>query len=194
MSDGEEAGGGQVAVAFPGGGSRKEVASYLLLQEEVVGNVVVEGPDDVVPVSPGMREGRIASQPIVAIRFAVTPNIQPMPAPAFTEMRRGQESIDQSLHCRLPVLLAGVEERADLVVGRSQSDEVEVESTDQRSGWGIIGGPEFPGLQLGKEEPVDVIPGPVLVACPRGGWFVDRLEGPEGGTIGLCVPRALFTR
>ena len=70
------------------------VAGKLLGQEAVVGFVGVEGPDDIVAVTPGVGAERILP---VAVRLGIAHEVEPVPPPALAVTRRGQQAVDQSL-------------------------------------------------------------------------------------------------
>ena len=71
------------AVVVPAGVGQ-EVAGDLLADEPVVGQVVVEGPDDVVPIAPGV--GNIII-PLVPVRLREPDHVQPVPREPLPEPR-----------------------------------------------------------------------------------------------------------
>ena len=69
---------------------RQQIAGEMFADELVVGQVAVEGANEIVTVTPGHRQFRIA---LAAVRFAIAHQIHPMPRPALAETRRGQQPI-----------------------------------------------------------------------------------------------------
>ena len=78
---------------FRGG---QQVAGQLLDHELVVGLVVVKSVDDVVAVSPGIAKGDVLVEPI---GICITGNVEPVPSPAFTVVRRSEQSVHDTGKC-----------------------------------------------------------------------------------------------
>ena len=104
----------------------QQIAGDLFADELVVRLVAVEGVDDIVAIAPGVRIGQVARR---AGRFAVAGHVEPVPAPAFAEARRGQQPIDDLLEGVGGVVL---EERVDLLGRRRQAGQIEGHAADQR--------------------------------------------------------------
>ena len=68
-----------------------EITRDLLANELVERFVVIEGINDVVPVTPGLVEGVVA---VTAVRVGVAHEVQPVAAPFFTELRTAEELLD----------------------------------------------------------------------------------------------------
>ena len=64
---------------------RDEVPRQVLLDPLVIGNVSVEAPDDIVPVTPGLGNGVIRFMPL---GLCETNQVQPVLAPVLSKMRR----------------------------------------------------------------------------------------------------------
>ena len=67
---------------------RDLIARQLFEEEPVVGLVVIEGPDHVVAIAPGIRPGGVV---FVTVGVRIPHHIQPMLAPALAVMRALQE-------------------------------------------------------------------------------------------------------
>ena len=67
------------------------ITGDLLLDEPVIGRVVVEGADDIVAVGPGVRALGVHFK---AVCVGITHNIQPVLRPAFAIARTGEEALD----------------------------------------------------------------------------------------------------
>ena len=67
------------------------IAGDLLLDEAVIGLVLVERLDDVIAVAPGIRPRLVALE---SFAFGVAGEIQPVPRPAFAIVRRSEQAVD----------------------------------------------------------------------------------------------------
>ena len=72
----------------------QQVAREMLGDELVVGNVLVQGPDDVIAILPRVRDRRVE---LVAPGLGVADEVQPVPPPALAEPGRREQPIDQPL-------------------------------------------------------------------------------------------------
>src|SRR5688500_17451597 len=68
----------------------KEVACYLLADEFIVGQILVEGADHRVTVPPRKGIGHID---VLAARLRIARDIQPVAAPVFTEALGGEQIV-----------------------------------------------------------------------------------------------------
>ena len=68
----------------------KEITGELLDGELIERLIAVDGIDDPVAVAPGMGADAVL---FVAITIGVTGEVEPMSAPAFSEMGRGEEFV-----------------------------------------------------------------------------------------------------
>ena len=118
--DGQEAGGRhQFGVLCGRRLSGQNVAGDLLAQELIVGLVAVEGVDDVIAIE--IRFGhRIVGR--LAGGVGVTDHVKPVPAPALTVMRRGQQPIH---HLRKSIRRTVGQIGVDFLRLRRQADQVE---------------------------------------------------------------------
>ena len=57
----------------------------------VVGDVGIEGADEVIAVTPGLRDGGIS---FAAVRVGVADEVHPVAGEVFAVARRGQEAVD----------------------------------------------------------------------------------------------------
>ena len=69
---------------------REQIAGDLLLHEAIVGQVGVEGADEVVAVAPGVR---IEVVVLGAVSLGVAREVHPVPRPAFAEGGGGEEAV-----------------------------------------------------------------------------------------------------
>ena len=67
----------------------------MLLEEAIVGFVLIEGVDHVVAVTPGFRVGHVH---FAAGALGVANNIQPMPTPALAKLGTLQHEVDGGSH------------------------------------------------------------------------------------------------
>jgi len=95
---GDEKPGGGDAVA---GGVGQDVAGDLLADELVVGEIGVETVDDIIAVTPRVRAELVVFE---TVTLGVADHVQPVAAPTFAVVRRGEQSVHQSsLGVRGPV-------------------------------------------------------------------------------------------
>ncbi len=177
---GDEEPGGSDAVA---GGLWKDIAGNLLANELVVGQVGVETADDVIAVSPRVRSKLVVFEPVA---LCVTDHVEPMAAPAFAVVWRGEQPVDE------PSFGAGCgvgEKGGQLSRCGRQAEEIEGDPSQESAavdGW--VGDQSVLG-QSGRDEPVDGIGGPAGVNTWRRGTS-DRLQRPPvspGPAIGRDI-------
>ena len=77
-----------------GGGAGSEIAGQLFDGELIEGQIAVKRIDHPIAMTPCMRPMPVVS---VSVAIRVTCHIQLVPAPTFAKVRRGQQTIDQSL-------------------------------------------------------------------------------------------------
>ena len=70
-------------------GRSKEVASKVLCDKVVVGNVAVKGPHQVVSIPPRVGDSKIA---LMSAGFCVTNKVHPVARPAFAVVGRSKQS------------------------------------------------------------------------------------------------------
>ena len=69
------------------------VTGELFANELIPGQILVEGVHYIITITPG--PGAFGIFFIIALRIRVACDIQPMPAPAYAVLRRGEQTIDQ---------------------------------------------------------------------------------------------------
>ena len=79
---------------------RQEITGELFGQETVVGQVAVEGVDDVVPLTPRMRIDQVR---LLAVRFREANHIEPVPRPALAVGGAGEEGVCKIADCGLRI-------------------------------------------------------------------------------------------
>ena len=151
---------------------RQQIPGDVFADELVVGHVAVEGADEVIPVTPGHRQFRVA---LAAVRFAVANQIHPVPRPTLPEPRRGEQPIHS--------LLVGIgrsvaTEVLDLVDGGRQSRQRECDATQQRLAAGRRGRPKPAFLHLREEKPINRMLRPRGVLHLGHGRLSHRLKTP----------------
>ena len=134
------------------------VAGDLFLDEAVVGSILVESPDHVVPVSPQVGAGIVGR---LSPGVGVAHQVQPVPAPAGAIVGTGEQALDLpaiGLGGRVPQKAFGF-----LRSGR-QTDQAEIEAPQA----GPVGGGRRRNhsllFQPGQDEGVHPVVDPGLVA------------------------------
>ncbi len=97
----------------------EQITSDLLLHELIVGEILVEGADHVVAITPGFLLLEIK---FMAAGFRETDEIEPVPGPSLSIVRRGQQAVDNLL-IRLRRFVG--QESCDLFRRRRKAGEVE---------------------------------------------------------------------
>jgi len=114
-----------------GRGVRTElVAGELFADEAVVGQVGVEGLDDVVAVRPGVGAGEVGLE---TVGLGEARHVQPMAGPFLPEPRRGEQPID---HRRVGLVRRVGDERRDFRGRGRQADDIVIGATDERARFG----------------------------------------------------------
>ena len=161
---------------------REKISRDLLLDETIVGEVLVEGRDHVVTVAP--RVG-VAVVLVVAGRVRVAGHVEPVSSPALAVARGGEEPLDHRLERRRRAV---GEKAPDLVLGRRQTRQVIGHAPQERRLLrGRRGGESFLP-ELREDEPIDGRAWPRIVNLRRRG-IAHRLERPVGTRLVLGARR-----
>ena len=150
------------------------IARYLLLDEAVVGAILVEGPDDVVAVAPHV--GARIFQPAAA-GVGIAHQVQPVPSPALAVARVGQQPLDS------PGVGLGrsiLEEAVHVLGSRRQPDQSEVEPPQQRPAGSAGRRSQSFLLQSGQDEGVDGVGHPILPFDLGNSRLLQLGPGPDG--------------
>ena len=137
------------------------VAGQLLDHELVVGLIVVERPDDVIAIPPGMRLVAVAFE---GVCVGIANQIEPVSSPLLAVMLAGKEAV----HHLLPRVGRVIgKEVADFLLGRRQACDVVGRPADQGRliGWRRCREPAMG--QTGPDEGVDRVGGLVYGRHPR---------------------------
>lgn len=176
IAEHEVSGGGECTVFLLDIGNGKKVAGDLFGNEAIEREIAIVRIDDIITVAPGVIKDETAE----GDGFREAGNVEPMASPAFAEVWRSEELVDEILvglgRC---VLKEGVDLR-----GRGgETDDVEVKAPEEGGFVGVWRGGEILGGELCGNELVDVgtLPG-------RGG------ERRRCGTDGLIGPVIGFVK
>jgi hypothetical protein len=161
-----------------GGVGIKHVAGDLLGDEPAVGLVLVEGPDDVVAIGPGVGTRLVL---VVTVGVAVVDDVQPGSGPPFPVVRRGQQAVDPGL------VGPGIRVRDEgihLFRTRGQPGEVQGHPADQGPTVGLRCGLEPGCREAGADEGVDRV-GAWGIGSGADGRWGGRPHGRagEGGSL-----------
>ena len=156
----------------------EEVAGDLLAHELVVGEIVVERPDEVIAVAP--RIGKLGV-PLAAVRLAVADEIHPVAREALAEARGGEHSVDSGrVGCRRRI---GGEGQHLLGAGREPGEDERQPPQEHRRG-SDRGRLEAGCVESGGQKAIDRVVGPIGAACRRWIVAVKRLKTPPSATLG----------
>ena len=165
---------GDLAGLFIGRRGGQEVAGELLADELVEGQVAVKRVHHVVAVAPRVLEHQGAA---ATTRLRKARHIEPVPAPALAELRRGQHRIHHHRE-RLGRGPRITHKRLERLRRRRQSGQIERRPPQQRHAVGIASGLQAFRRPGRGDKTVDVGAGPV-VRRRWDRWFHRRHEGPE---------------
>lgn len=183
------------------GGIREEVAGELFDGELVEGEVGIVGADDPVAEGPGGARAVEAE----AFGVCVAGEVEPVGGPFFAEVGGGEEAGDFLLPGGFGVGFPGGFEGVEFGKGGGEADEVEREAAEEEGGLGLGVGLEVFLFEVGEDEVVDGVFGPVLLFDGGRGSGDGSFEGPvfvpfrafgdplaEFGDVGLFEGRAVL--
>ncbi len=116
--------GGDLLVAR---GARQQIAGELLDRELIERFVGVEGVDHPLAPEPHLAQRII----VIAAGVAVSREVQPRQREPLTEVRRGEQAIDRSVHCGLWITDCGLKKVGHFRDAWRQADEIERQPADQ---------------------------------------------------------------
>ena len=199
LADGDETERGEARVVLREVG--EAVGGELLDDELVVRLVGIESIDDVIAVGPGGLEGLDGAVALQSLRVGVTGGVEPVAAPAFAVVRRGEQAVHgafddagdgagrltlargHGIHGEGGVIVAG--EGVDLDARGRQADQVIRKAAEERFAVGGGAGAETLLVELGQDEGVDLVREPGGIAdLGRHGDLADRLERPVSARLG----------
>ena len=143
------------ATASHGSVGKDCVGGNLLLDEASVRRVAVERVDQVVAIWPGVRPDPVL---IVAVGLGEMNQVHPVPRPPFAKVRAGEQAVDQAF---VGVGRSIREKARDILGRRGQAEQIKREPANQRAAVGLGGGRETFFRELGQDEGVDRVPGPI---------------------------------
>ena len=153
----------------------QHIAGHVFPDHLVEGQVLVEGPDEIVPVAPGSQQLVV---PLVAVGFPVAHHVHPVTRPPFTQVRRSEKTVHQAL-----VGVGGgvPNESIDFFGLGRQPGQHQAEPSDQGPPVARRGRLQPPAFQLRQNEPVHRMP-----RCNR---TISRRPGFGQGLIGPVLPQ-----
>ncbi len=127
---------------------REQVARHVFAHKLVVGNVVVEGTNQVVAVAVRVGNGRVV---LGAVGVRVADDVHPVPCPALPIVRRGEVAIGRALKSARRAVL---KERANLCGARRQACHSVREAPDQRAAIGRGSARQAVRLEIALDEAI----------------------------------------
>ena len=158
----------------------EQITRKLFADELVVRQVTIEGVDHPVAVLDHLRD-RIVR--VVARRVGVPHNVEPMSSPAFSVMRRLQQTINDFGKGRRRVGRI-VDEGVHFVGSWRETDQIEGGSTDERSPCRIARRREALCFLSGSDVTVHIIERPLRIAHGRDRRIDNGREGPACASLG----------
>ncbi len=160
-----------------------EVARQLLDQKSAERLVIVERVDNVVAISPSVTESQVL---IKSVRIGIPGDVQPVPSPANTVLRRFQQALDHFLEGVSRVVC---QIRSKFFRSRRQTDQIKRDPTQQRSFVRSLRRTSLAFFKLCQHKGID---GCLNPGCVFDGWnhrIGDRFERPELTTFVDRHPR-----
>src|SRR5438132_116195 len=155
----------------------EQVSGNMLADKLIVGEVLVERPDDIVTVAPCIK---LVIVELVAIGLRESDQVQPMPSPTFDVMWRCQEPLNHPL---LGIRRSVSKKCFSLLEHWWESDEIKRHAPKP----GILVCRrcrlEVLFFQSCQDETVDGRSNPILLTDRRRNWLLNRPEGPEGSPV-----------
>ena len=112
-------------------GRPEDIARNLFLHKLCVGFILIEGPDDIVTVGPGIQAELVL---VVSMGLAEVDHIEPMTCPTFAITRRVQELLHQFL---VGIGIWIVDEFFDLIGCGGKPDNIEIKPSDEHAAVGF---------------------------------------------------------
>ena len=153
----------------------EQVAGQVFADQLVHGDVRVQRPDQVVAVTPGVGDRRVA---FAAVRLGVADPVHPVPGPTLAEGRIGQEPVDLLRHSGVPVDRGAAFEVGGLCRRRRQAGQHVGQPAHDGPGFGKRRGFELGLGKPGAQETVDRVLRPQPVGDFRRLGVGDRLQAP----------------
>ena len=154
---------------------REQIARQVFADQLVDRYVGVQRPDQVVAVTPGVGDRRVA---FTAVRLGVADPVHPVSGPTLSEGRIGQEPVDLLRHSGVPVECCAAFEVGGLCRRRRQPGQHVGQPAHDGPGFGQRRGFEFGLGKAGGQETVDRVLRPQPVGDFRRLGVGDRLQAP----------------
>ena len=136
-------------------GRVEDIRRQLLADEALPRHIAVQRADDVVAIAPSVRAEDVVLE---AVGVREVDRVQPVAGPALAVAGTGEEFVGEICDCRLPIADLGlVLERRHLLRRRRETDEVEVQPSNERARIRFRRRRELLLLELGGDEGVDGI-------------------------------------
>lgn len=177
-TDGEEAGGDDFFCLIVLVLKLHQVACELLLEKQVIGFVAIEGLNDVVPVTPGMRVEQID---FLAAALGVAGDVQPVACPALAKAWGIEILIDDTFDG----IWGGIRQKGTHLIGRGgEAGQVVGDAADERGSVRIAHGVQSGFFDRCQHMQVDVCPCPALSLDGRRFRFHGFLKSPVLAALG----------
>ena len=173
-------------------GRVEHIRRELLADEALPRHIAVQRADDVVAVTPSVRAEDVVLE---AMRVCEVNRVEPVARPALAVTRGGEQPVGELADCRLPIAdLELARERLHLRRRRRQTDEIEVQPTDERARVGFGRGREFLLAKLGGDEGVDGIADRWPLTAGRSARHRRSHERLQRPPVQARAPRRLLQR
>src|SRR5262249_15280415 len=134
----------------------EDIAGNLFADEASIRPVVIEGPDQVVAIWPGVLARAVL---VVAVRLGEVDNVHPVSRPALAVSRRCEETLDDAL-IGIGTLVG--EKGVNVFGGRRQAGQVGGDTAQESAAIRLGGRGQLARSEFFENEEVDWCPRPVL--------------------------------
>ena len=155
--------------------SRQQVARQVFPDQLVIGNIRIQGSNQVVPVSVGIGNIGVA---LTAMRVRIPDPIHPVTCPTLAKLRRFQQFAYQLFDRRLRIIGVTLAKGILLFLGGRQAYDCKVKTPEQSEGIRNLVWLKFGSFHTFEKKFIHWMSGPFIVHDLRRQGFPYRLETP----------------
>ena len=155
--------------------SRQQVARQVFPDQLVIGNIRIQGSNQVVPVSVGIGYIGVA---LTAMRVRIPDPIHPVARPTLAKLRRLQQFVYQLFDRRLRIIGVTLAKGILLFLGGRQAYDCKVKTPEQSEGIRNLVWLEFGSFHAFEKKFIHWMPRPFIVHDLRWQGFPNWLETP----------------
>ena len=170
--DHQKSGGDPLSVSLFNRIMRQQISCYLFRNEAIERHVGIHGIDDPIAIAPCFAKQKVL---IESVGIGIAGQIQPVPTPTLTELRRFHESVNQQLKCLRAIVFKKL---GDLLRRRRQADQLKVNPSGKDAAVGIRSRLQICRFQCGTDVAIDRCSRPIVGLHRRSLCLNKRLKSP----------------